>query len=86
MLGRDVPTNWLPVSVQIAVERFAGLAGAARDRAALVLANRQASRGVPVVSYGTEALGAVIGPRLGCRVWNGTDQGLDLAALCLKTP
>jgi hypothetical protein len=85
MLGRDVPANWLPVSVQIAVERLARPRGVARDRAALALANRLASRDVPVVAYGTEALGAVIGPRLGCRVWNGIDQGLDLAALCLKT-
>jgi DNA-binding SARP family transcriptional activator/ABC-type oligopeptide transport system substrate-binding subunit len=86
MLGRDVPSDWLPASVSVAVQHVAGLTAAARDRAALALADRLATRDVPVIAYGTQTLGAVVGTRLGCRIWNGTDEGLDLAALCLKTP
>ncbi len=86
MLGRDVPSDWLPASVSIAVEHLAGLTGAARDHAALALADRLATQDVPVIAYATQTRGAVVGPRLGCRIWNGTDEGLDLAALCLKTP
>ena len=59
------------------------MTGTARDRAAVALASRLATRDVPVVAFGTEELGVVLGPRLGCRVWNGVDAGLDLAALCL---
>ena len=44
-------------------------------------AGRLATRDVPVVAYGTDTLGAVVGPRLGCGVWNGSTQELDLAAL-----
>jgi Bacterial extracellular solute-binding proteins, family 5 Middle len=84
MLGRDVPTDWLPANVRIAVVRLAGLTGARRDRAAAALARSLGTRDVPVVAYGTPTLGAVVGHRLGCRIWNGTDQGLDLSAICLK--
>ena len=86
MLGHDVPTAWLPTSTRSAVNRLALLSGDARDRAAVALATRLAARDVPVVPYGTPTIGAVLGPRLGCRVWNGVDSGLDLAALCLRTP
>jgi hypothetical protein len=84
MLGKDVPAAWLPPPTRTAVGRLAHLTGAARDRAALDLAAHLASRDVPVVVFGTKSLGIVVGPRLGCRVWNGVDSGLDLAALCLS--
>ena len=84
MLGNDVPAAWLPASTRPAIARLARLTGPARDRAALALAARLAVRDVPVVPYGTRGLGTLAGPRLGCRVWNGVDPALDLAALCLK--
>jgi ABC-type oligopeptide transport system substrate-binding subunit len=83
MLGHDVPDRWLSTSTHAAVDRLDGLTGAARDRAAAALAARIAISDVPVVAFGTRELGVVLGPRLGCRVWNGVDAGLDLAALCL---
>ena len=84
MLGHDVPTTWLPRSVHSQVLRLNRLSGSARDRAAIRLASRLAKRDVPVIAYGTPTLGAVLGDDLGCRVWNGVDAGLDLAALCVK--
>ena len=84
MLGKDVPAAWLPASTRPAIARLAQLTGPARDRAALTLAARLTTRDVPVVPYGTRELGTLAGPRLGCRVWNGIDPALDLAALCLK--
>jgi ABC-type oligopeptide transport system substrate-binding subunit len=84
MLGHDVPTTWLPRSVHSQVLRLNRLSESARDRAAIRLASRLAKREVPVVAYGTPTLGAVLGDGLGCRVWNGVDAGLDLAALCLR--
>ena len=86
MLGKDVPGAWLPASTRTSVARLARLTGGARDRAAVDVADRLAARDVPVVAFGTQALGTVLAPRLGCRVWNGVDTGLDLAALCLKGP
>jgi hypothetical protein len=85
MLGADVPAAWLPVGVRSTVDRLAHLSGAARDHAAVILAARLATRDLPVVAYGTPTVGAVLGPRLGCRTWNGVDPGLDLAALCLTS-
>jgi hypothetical protein len=85
MLGKDIPATWLQFSTRDAVARLAGLSGAARDRAALAFAARLATRDVPIVAYGTPALGTLVGPRLGCRTWNGIDSGFDLAALCLST-
>ena len=84
MLGYDVPVTWLPRSVHAQVLRLNRLGGSARDRAAIRLASRLARREVPVVAYGTPTLGAVLGDGLGCRVWNGVDAGLDLAALCVR--
>jgi DNA-binding SARP family transcriptional activator/ABC-type transport system substrate-binding protein len=86
LFERDVPAAWQPNSVRGAVEHLASLAGSERDHAAFALASRLATQDVPVVVYGTDTLGAVVGPRLGCGVWNGSTQGLDLAALCLKSP
>jgi DNA-binding SARP family transcriptional activator/ABC-type oligopeptide transport system substrate-binding subunit len=84
MLGHDVPATWLPRSVRAQVLRLDRLSGPARDRAAVRLALRLAKHKVPVVAYGTPTLGAVVGDRLGCRVWNGVDAGPDLAALCVR--
>ena len=84
MLGHDVPAAWLPQSVHGQIARLARLRGPARDRAAVRLASRLATREVPVVAYGTPTIGALLGNRLGCRIWNGVDAGLDLAALCLE--
>jgi len=85
MLGHDVPAGWLPGSVRTRVLGLDRLTGSARDRAAIRLASRLAGREVPVVAYGTPTLGALVGDRLGCRVWNGVDAGLDIAALCVRS-
>jgi len=82
MLGHDVPRSWLPTSTLAAVDRLDRMTGTARDRAAAALASRLAVRDMPVVAFGTRELGVVLGPRLGCRIWNGVDAALDLAALC----
>lgn len=84
MLGKDVPNAWLPLSTRLAVDRLASMTGAARDRAALSLAERLAAGDSSIIAYGTPTLGAVLGRRLSCRVWNGVDQGLDLAAICVR--
>ena len=84
MLGHDVPAAWLPPSRPRAGRPARPPARAGRDRAAVRLASRLATREVPVVAYGTPTIGAVLGNRLGCRIWNGVDAGLDLAALCLE--
>jgi DNA-binding SARP family transcriptional activator/ABC-type transport system substrate-binding protein len=84
MLRQDIPAAWVPASARAGVARLARLSGAARDRAAVALARRLRTRDVPVVAYGTRILGTLVGHRLGCRVWNGVEAGLDLAALCLE--
>jgi len=86
MLGTDVPDGWLPRSTARDIGRLASLTGRRRDHEAVALAARLATRDVPVVAFGTRAVGSLVGPRLGCRVWNGVDSGLDLAALCLVRP
>jgi hypothetical protein len=83
MLDRDVPAAWLPPSTSRSVARLRALTGKARDDAAQALASRLATRDVPVIAYGAPTVGTVIGPRLGCRIWNGVDEGFDLAGLCL---
>jgi DNA-binding SARP family transcriptional activator/ABC-type transport system substrate-binding protein len=85
MLGRDVPAAWLPPSTRTSVARLRALTGKARDDAAQALASRLATRDVPVIAYGAPTVGTVVGPRLGCRIWNGVDQGFDLTALCLRS-
>ena len=84
MLGRDVPAAWLPLSTGRSVARLRALTGKARDDAAQAFASRLATRDVPVIAYGAPTVGAVVGRRLGCRIWNGVDQGFDLAGLCLR--
>src|SRR5262249_41034361 len=76
MLGGDVPVSWLPVGTRAEVAGLQSLWGDRRDRAALATA-RAAQRANVVVAYGTQFLGTVAGPRVGCRVWNGVEPGLD---------
>jgi hypothetical protein len=83
MLGKDVPAWWLSLRVRADVARLARVTGAARDRAAISVAARLEKQEMPVVPIATQELGTVVGPRLGCRIWNGVDPALDLAALCL---
>jgi DNA-binding SARP family transcriptional activator/DNA-binding beta-propeller fold protein YncE len=85
MLDRDVPAAWLPPSTRTSVARLRALTGTARDDAAQALAFRLTTRDVPVIAYGAPTVGTVVGPRLGCRIWNGVDQGFDLAGLCLRS-
>jgi hypothetical protein len=85
MLGSDVSSSWLPRGTVRAVARLGTLWSDARDRPALLLA-RRVQREAVVLPYGTQYLGAVAGPRLGCRLWNGVESGLDLAALCAAGP
>lgn len=84
MLGEDVPASWLPPDVRQRLARLGNLLGMDRDRAAVALAARLEKYDVPVVAVATQELGTVVGPRLGCRVWNGVDAGFDLASLCLR--
>jgi DNA-binding SARP family transcriptional activator len=84
MLGYDVPRAWLPRSTQAAIARLDTLSGRRREEAALRLAQHLQQRAVPVIAYGADAIGTLLGPRLGCRTWNGMDAGPELAALCLN--
>jgi DNA-binding SARP family transcriptional activator/ABC-type transport system substrate-binding protein len=85
MLGYDVPRRWVPTSTQTAIARLDTLSGRRRKEAALRLAQHLQRTDVPVIAYGTDAIGTLLGPRLGCRAWNGIDAGPDLAALCLRS-
>ena len=84
MLGYDVPRAWLPRFTQAAIARLDTLSGRRREEAALRLARHLQRSDVPVIAYGADAIGSLLGPRLGCRTWNGIDAGPDLAALCLN--
>jgi DNA-binding SARP family transcriptional activator len=84
MLGGDVPRRWLPTSTQAAIARLTTLSGRHREAAALRIAQHLQRTDVPVIAYGADAIGTLLGPRLGCRTWNGIDAGPDLAALCLN--
>src|SRR5215204_1595133 len=84
MLGYDVPRAWLPRSTQAAIARLDTLSGRRREGAALRLAQHLQRSDVPVIAYGADAIGTLLGRRLGCRTWSGIDAGLDLAALCLN--
>ena len=83
MLGYDVPRAWLPRSTRAAVARLDTLSARRREEAALRLAQVLQRSDVPVIAYGADAIGTLLGPRLGCRTWNGIDAGPDLARLCL---
>jgi DNA-binding SARP family transcriptional activator/ABC-type transport system substrate-binding protein len=85
MLGGDVPRAWLPTSTQAAIARLTTLSGRHREAAALRMSQQLPRTDVPVIAYGADAIGTLLGPRLGCRTWNGIDAGPDLAALCLNT-
>ena len=86
MLPNDLPPTWVPKNVRRAVralDRADGRRATGRRRP------RPAPRasGRPVYHhYGAHELGTILGPRVGCRVWNGVDPALDLAALCLRHP
>jgi Bacterial extracellular solute-binding proteins, family 5 Middle len=84
MLGHDVPRAWLSPSTQSAIARLDTLSGTRREEAAGRLAQRLQRSDVPVIAYGADAIGTLLGPRLACRSWNGIDAGPDLAALCLN--
>jgi DNA-binding SARP family transcriptional activator/ABC-type transport system substrate-binding protein len=84
MLGRDVPPSWLPPATRTAVARLHALTGKARDDAAQRLASQLVTHDVPVIPFGVPTVGTLTGRRLGCRIWNGVDQGFDLALLCLR--
>ena len=55
-----------------------------KTRFAIALAGLLQARDPLVDPFATQRLGTLVGPRLGCSVWNGIDPGLDLAALCLR--
>ncbi len=84
MLRADVPRPWLPPSTEAAIARLDTLSGGRRERVARRLAQRLQQTDVPVIAYGADAIGTLLGQRLGCRSWNGIDAGPDLAALCLN--
>jgi DNA-binding SARP family transcriptional activator/ABC-type oligopeptide transport system substrate-binding subunit len=84
MLGDDVPRAWLPPSTRAAIARLDTHSGRRRQEAAQRLTQRLQRSDVPVIAYGADAIGTLLGPRLGCRTWNGIDAGPDLAALCLN--
>jgi len=85
MLGHDVPASWLPQTTRSALARLDKLSGSARDGAAVALARRLARVDAPVVAYGTQEMGALVGPALGCRRRDAFDSQLDLKALCLTS-
>jgi hypothetical protein len=58
--------------------------GRRREEAAQRLAQHLQRSDVPVIAYGADATGTLLGPQLGCRTWNGVDAGPNLAALCLN--
>ena len=84
MLGGDVPRPWLPPSTEAAIARLDTLSGGRRERVARRLAQRLQQTDVPVIAYGADTIGTLLGPRLACRSWNGIDAGPDLAALCVN--
>ena len=84
MLGADVPRPWLPPSTEAAIARLDTLSGGRRERVARRLAQRLQQTDVPVIAYGADTIGTLLGQRLDCRSWNGIDAGPDLAALCLN--
>jgi hypothetical protein len=66
------------------VRRLAQLRGHTRDAAAVRLATRLETRDVPAVAIGHPVIGQLFSPRLGCRVFTGSQFGVDLAALCRR--
>jgi ABC-type oligopeptide transport system substrate-binding subunit len=84
MLGDDVPRAWLPPSTRAAMARLDTQSGRRSQEAAQRLAQHLQRSDVPVIAYGADAIGTLLGPRLGCRAWNGIDAGPDLATLCVN--
>jgi hypothetical protein len=82
MLLQDVPRSWLPEGVAEQIERLSRLSGAGRRSEAVRLADELATGEVPVGPTVTAVVPALLGPRLGCRVFPPMGFGIDLAALC----
>jgi hypothetical protein len=84
MFDKDIPAVWLPRATPIAVARLQTLSGNERDHAAEALAHRLETRDIPAIPYAVPTVDTITDLRLGCKIWNGVDQGFDLAGLCLK--
>jgi ABC-type oligopeptide transport system substrate-binding subunit len=84
MFGHDMPRPWLPAHTRSGLRRLARLSGAARDAAGARLAARLEARDVPVIAIGHPVIGQLFSPRIGCRVFPGSQLGVDLAALCRR--
>jgi hypothetical protein len=84
MFGHDMPRAWLPAHTRSELRRLARLGGAARDAAGVRLAARLETREVPVIAIGRPVIGQLFSPRIGCRVFPGSQLGVDLAALCRR--
>ncbi len=76
--------HWLPAGVEADVRKVTSLEGAARQRAAVELADRLAVKEVPVAALGTDSVTGFFSPHLACRVFPPFGYGIDLAALCLN--
>jgi ABC-type transport system substrate-binding protein len=85
VLGNDIPSDWLPASVEASVDRLQTLDGDERDRATEVLAARLAVNEVPAITYGRGATTEFFSPRLGCRGFPVWGYGVDFVSLCLTT-
>jgi hypothetical protein len=84
MLLQQMPRSWLPNGVAGQVERLSRLDGVELRSATVALADRLATKEVPVAAAATPVVPVLLGPRLGCRVFPPWAFGIDLAALCLE--
>jgi ABC-type transport system substrate-binding protein len=84
MFLQDIPHSWLAEGVAEQIERLSRLGGAERRSAAVQLADELATTEVPVAATVSAVVPALIGPRLGCRVFPPMGFGIDLAELCLE--
>jgi bacterioferritin-associated ferredoxin len=82
LLGKDVPSSWLPATTHRRLASLSRLRGVQRDRAA-VQVGRDLGRDATVVAYGTPPMGMLLRRELGCKRWDRFDHELDLTALCL---
>lgn len=84
MLGGDIPTAWLPQTVERSLARVGTMTGPGRDMAAAALADEMARDIVPATAFGTATMGELFSARIGCRLFQPLGSGVDLAALCLS--
>jgi DNA-binding SARP family transcriptional activator/ABC-type oligopeptide transport system substrate-binding subunit len=84
MFRDDVPRAWLTATTRSRVSHLSQLSGAARDTAAVKLAARLETRDVPVIAIGRPVIGQLFSPHVGCRIFPGSELGVDLAALCRR--